>query len=139
MPRLAIETVRSAPVRRLDPRRWALAGVGVACVGMGIAGVILPGVPTTIFLIAASWCFAKSCPVMERWLLSTPIFRPYARYLDPAATMPRRARVISLAMMWAAIGASGWVFASRGVLELAAAPLVLAGALGTVAIMRFRR
>ena len=123
----------------MEPRRWALAAVGVAMLGMGTIGIFLPGIPTTIFLILASACFAKSCPPMERWLREQAIFRPYVRYLDPDAVMPRRARVISIGMMWTAIVVSGVLFWKRDMLALAGPLLVLAGVIGTVAICRFRR
>jgi len=42
-------------------RRWLLAGAGVVAVGLGGLGVFVPGLPTTIFLIIASYCFARSC------------------------------------------------------------------------------
>lgn len=124
---------------RMDPRRWALAAVGLALLGMGTIGIFLPGIPTTIFLILASACFAKSCPPMERWLREQAVFRPYARYLDADAVMPRRARVISISMMWTAIIISGVVFWQRDLLAYAGPPLALAGVIGTVCIAKFRR
>ncbi len=127
------------PRRRLDPRRWALAGAGLLCVAMGAVGVFVPGLPTTIFLIIASWCFAKSCPPLERWLKEQILFRPYTRYLDPAATMPRRARVMVLCFMWTAVIVSGFLFWTRGLLGYAAVPLAIAGLIATISILRFRR
>lgn len=123
----------------MEPRRWALAAVGVAMLGMGTIGIFLPGIPTTIFLILASACFAKSCPPMERWLREQAIFRPYVRYLDRDAVMPRRARVLSMGMMWTAILISGVVFWKRDMIAYAGPLLLLAGVIGTVAISRFRR
>ncbi len=129
----------SGPRLRMDPRRWALASCGLAFLGMGTIGIFLPGIPTTIFLILASWCFAKSCPPMERWLREQAIFRPYTKYLDPDSVMPRRARVIAISMMWAAIVASGFLFWHRDSLTIAGPILALAGVVGTVCISRFRR
>jgi uncharacterized membrane protein YbaN (DUF454 family) len=129
-----------APRLRFEPRRWALASVGVMCVGMGALGVVLPGLPTTIFLIIACACFTKSCPPMERWVRQHPLFRPYAVYLDPDAVMPRRARVISITLMWLAILASAVLFWRREIFLPWAGPLLLAaGIVGTVSIVRFRR
>jgi hypothetical protein len=96
-----------------DPRparsrlaRWLLAGLGTACVGLGAIGVFLPGLPTTVFLIAASWCFARSCPWLEERLLRIPLFAPFLAYLEPGATMPRRSVAKALVVMWIAILAS---------------------------------
>ena len=127
------------PRRRLDPRRWALAATGLLCVAMGAVGVFLPGLPTTIFLIAASWCFAKSCPPLERWLKELKLFKPYTKYLDPSVAMPRRVRVTILCIMWTAVLGSGVLFWMRDLLNYAAAPLLIAGLIATISILRFRR
>jgi len=86
--------------------RWLLAGLGTACVGLGALGVFLPGLPTTVFLIAASWCFARSCPWLEQRLLRVPLFAPFLGFLEPGARVPRRTLAKALVMMWIAIIAS---------------------------------
>ena len=90
-------------VARFAPTRWALAAVGLLSVGLGALGVIVPGLPTTIFLIIASWCFLRSCPWLERKLIRNKFFRPFLQHLQPGARMPLRAQIIALAMMWTAI------------------------------------
>lgn len=86
--------------------RWLLAGLGTACVGLGALGVFLPGLPTTVFLIAASWCFARSCPWLEERLLRIPLFAPFLGFLEPGARVPRRTVTKALVVMWIAILAS---------------------------------
>jgi hypothetical protein len=54
-----------------------LAAAGLLCVGLGALGAVLPGLPTTIFLILASYCFTRSCPWLEERLLRTRLFAPY--------------------------------------------------------------
>src|SRR5262245_21872145 len=49
-------------------RRGMFAALGVLCVALGIIGVFLPGLPTTEFIIAASYLFARSSPAAEAWL-----------------------------------------------------------------------
>ena len=76
------------------PKRIALAALGIVCVGLAFAGAVLQGLPTTIFLIAASYLFARSCPWLEERLIRVRWFRPYLPYLDGSRPMPRRARAI---------------------------------------------
>jgi len=83
-----------------------LAGLGTACVGLGALGVFLPGLPTTVFLIAASWCYARSCPWLEQRLLRVPLFAPFLGFLEPGARLPRRTLAKALVIMWLAIIAS---------------------------------
>lgn len=56
---------------------WML--LGLFCVGLGIIGAFLPLMPTTIFMILAAGCFARSSPRLEAWLLGHPRFGPTLR------------------------------------------------------------
>jgi hypothetical protein len=78
----------------------------VLLVGIAALGVILPGLPTTIFLIGASWCFARSCPWLEERLIRVRFFRPFLVYIDRPTEMPRRAIVTTVVVMWLAIALS---------------------------------
>jgi uncharacterized membrane protein YbaN (DUF454 family) len=101
-----MENLENTRPRERRLQRWLLAGLGIALVGVGAVGVFLPGLPTTIFLLGASWCFARSCPWLEERLIRVPLFRPFVGYLDNGGTMPRAAVVTTLVVMWIAITAS---------------------------------
>ena len=121
-------------------QRWLLAGLGVACVGLGAVGVFVPGLPTTVFLIAASWLFTRSCPWLEERLLRVPLFEPFLAYLRPGARMPRSAVLTTLVVMWCAISFSAFLLAAAGGAgSLAAAAVVAAGLMGTFFVARLGR
>lgn len=123
-----------------SPRRLALASAGVCCVGFGAVGVVVPGMPTTIFLIAACACFTRSCPWLEDRLVRNRFFRPFLVYLDSGAAMPRRAQIVALLMMWTAISVSSATFIWRfDPAWPAVAAVVIAGMIGTRCIIRAGR
>ena len=49
--------------------RLAWATLGLVCVGLGLIGVVVPGLPTTGFMVAAAAAFSKSSPRLEAWVL----------------------------------------------------------------------
>jgi len=116
--------------------RWVLAIAGVICVAIAAVGVVVPGLPTTVFLILASWLFARSCPWLEQRLIRNRLFAPYATYLDGDAVMPLRAKVVTLALMWSCIGVSLFMLADARAFIWLAVAIVAAGAWGTAMILR---
>jgi uncharacterized protein len=120
--------------------RWLLAALGVLCFVFGIVGVLVPGVPTTVFLIVGSYLLTRSCPWIERRLMALPFLRPYAKYLDPAVPLSRKARQRALIAMWMSIVIATLLLVWHGSIPALGVALVpVSGALGTWVILRFRR
>lgn len=69
---------------------WLL--LGLLCVALGIIGAILPLMPTTIFLILAAGCFARSSNRLEAWLLNHPSFGPPVSAWRAERAIPRAAK-----------------------------------------------
>ncbi len=79
--------------------RWVLAVFGVFCLGLGIAGVFIPGLPTTVFILLAGWAAARSSPRLSAWLLSHRLFGPMLRNWQQGGYVSRRAKVSAAIMM----------------------------------------
>jgi len=90
----------SGPPRlRRGPERWLWFGLGWVAVAVGGLGVIVPGLPTTVFFIVAASCFARSSPRFERWVLDLPGVGPMVRDHRDGLGMSRRAKVAAIATM----------------------------------------
>ena len=134
--RLAMPDQLDNRTRRPRLHRWGLAALGVLSVGLGAVGVFVPGLPTTIFLIVATYCFARSCPWLEERLLRRRLFAPYMRFVDGGEPMPRRAQVVAMLLMWMSVVASlGLLHVTGRLGPWLAALIVGAAATGTVAIV----
>lgn len=63
---------------------------GLVMLALGIIGAFLPLMPTTIFLIMATWFFARSSPRLENWLLNHRRFGPVIRdWQEQGAISPK--------------------------------------------------
>ena len=94
------------PTRPLWQRLlWVAAGVLMLAVG--VAGVFLPLLPTTPFVLLAAFCFSRGSERCERWLLAHPRLGPMVRDWREHHAVPLRAKQLAWAMMalgvaWAA-------------------------------------
>jgi uncharacterized membrane protein YbaN (DUF454 family) len=96
--------------------------LGVVCVGIGMVGVVVPGLPTTVFLLIALWCFTKASPRMERWLREHTVLGPFIRDWESQRAVPRSAKVLagvtmlaSVLLAWIGFGIPGWAVALMSV------------------------
>lgn len=67
-------------------RRIVLASVGLLSLGIGIVGVWVPGLPTTVFLLIALWCFGQSSPRLQRRLYGIKWLQPFLAEADTFRT-----------------------------------------------------
>lgn len=58
---------------------YAYRVLGFVLLACGFVGLWLPLLPTTIFLIGAAACFARSSPALQHYLLTHPKFGPPLR------------------------------------------------------------
>jgi len=81
---------------------WIIAGT--IFVVLGAFGVILPGLPTTPFLILAAACYIRSSQRLYDWLIANKTFGPYLKDYREGKGIPKRAKKIALIMMTIFVG-----------------------------------
>jgi uncharacterized membrane protein YbaN (DUF454 family) len=83
--------------------RWLYLVIAYVCVGLAAAGVLLPGLPTTPFLLVAAWAAARGSKRLHRWLYRQRHFGPLLRDWEEQGAVSAGAKktaLIMLAISW---------------------------------------
>lgn len=86
---------------------WVI--LGFTSVGVGSVAIAIPGLPTTVFFVFAAWCFARSSPRLEAWLLALPGVGQLVSDYRAGLGMPQRAKVAAVISITVACGVSATV------------------------------
>ena len=100
---------------------------GWLAVGLGTLGIVVPGLPTTVFFIVAAACFSRSSPRFEQWVLDRPGIGPMVRDYRSGLGMPRSAKTVAISSIAVVCSLSAFVATSGSVLR---AIILAAGAIG---------
>jgi uncharacterized membrane protein YbaN (DUF454 family) len=94
---------------------------GLIAVGCAYLGAILPGLPTTPWVLLASYCFARSSPRLQRWLRRTPVFGHLIHDWEHHRGVRRPVKLCSVGLVCGVVtvslvfgGLPGWVQAVIG-------------------------
>ena len=89
-------------------KKVALIAVGTICVCLAVAGIFLPLLPTTPFLLLAAICYAGSSPRFYRWLMGNRWFGRYIKNYREGRGLTLTTKIISLSSLWITIGYSAY-------------------------------
>lgn len=93
--------------RWLRPVLWA---AGTLALLLGIIGIVVPGLPTTPFVLLAGACYVRASPRAHAWLLRNRTFGPILREWDQHHSVAPRVKRIALVTMALTAGFSIWFF-----------------------------
>lgn len=71
---------------------------GFICIGLGIIGVVVPGWPTTPFLLLALFCFTKGSERIHQWFIQTKLYKKYLQEYDEKRAMTMKQKITILAI-----------------------------------------
>ncbi|HGN7233497.1 TPA: YbaN family protein [Staphylococcus aureus] len=76
--------------------RLILIVIGLIFTALGIAGAVLPLLPTTPFLLVAVYCFARSSDRFYNWLINQKIYKEYVEnfYLHRGYTLQQKIKIL---------------------------------------------
>lgn len=78
--------------------------LGWVMVALGVIGLIMPLMPGVVFLIVAAWCFARSSPRLEAWLLDHPTLGKPLRDWRATGAIPRSGKAMACVGMTIGFG-----------------------------------
>lgn len=113
-------------------KRYLYIALGLLAVGLGGLGVVVPGLPTTPFLLLASWLFYRSSPRLQRWLLSSWLGK-YIRSYQRRGGMTATQKAGAVGVMAAMVLLSTFVFIPIGSVARIIVPV--AGAVGALTVI----
>lgn len=99
---------------------------GILLLAIGILGIFLPLLPTTVFLILSSYCFMRSSPALNKWLTNHKHLGVYIKNYRDRTGIPMSSKISSLLMLWISITASAFFFTENIYIRL----LLMAIAIG---------
>ena len=89
---------RTQPLRKgIAARLWWL--LAYASLGLGIVGIVVPGLPTVPFVLLAAFAAARGSRRLHDWLLAHPRFGPMIRDWEREGAVSRRAKTLATGMM----------------------------------------
>jgi len=100
--------------------------------GLGAVGTVLPGLPTTPFMLLALWAFSKSSQRFHDWLYAHPLFGPPLQQWRSHRVIPGKAKLLAVVTMAVSFvylaffsGVSAWLKALTALVMLYGAAFIL--------------
>ena len=114
--------------KRPTLRQTLLVAAGLVALGLGLIGIVLPGLPTTPFVLLAAACFARASPRLHGWLTTHRYLGPMVRDWEANRSLPLHVKWIAITMMGTMVLLSACQFNGRAWLQGAVLALGLVGA-----------
>ncbi|MCS6880249.1 MAG: YbaN family protein [Oscillochloridaceae bacterium] len=130
-----MEPIEDPPQPRASPLRWLFLSIGTLSLGIGALGTVVPGLPTTPFVLLAAACYVRSSERLYRWLITNRVFGPVLETWRTQRGMTLRAKLVTLALVWLMLGSAALFLAESLFMKLV---LIGIASVKTVVLARIR-
>lgn len=113
--------------------------IGMTSVGLAVLGALLPGMPTTVFLLIALWAFSRSSMRLHAWVKRMPIFREALVHVEryhAERSISRGVKLVAVGCAWLSVAL---FFVSRGLAPSATALVLVVLAMACTIFMALTR
>ena len=93
--------------------------LGFLSLGMAYIGVITPGLPYSIFVVFAAYCFSKGSERMHRWLYNHKLFGPFLTGWTEKRVFPLKLKFFMLVVMSSSLIIMSFTVPVKGVIYTA--------------------
>lgn len=97
------ESISEVNISQRPIVRWTLMVAGTLLVGIGILGIFLPLLPTTVFFLMAAWCYARSSQKFYDWLHKNRLFGKYLKNYREGRGISRSSKISTIVVLWGGI------------------------------------
>lgn len=115
-------------------KRTLYKPLGLLFLALGLLGIPLPVLPSTPFILLSAWFFARSSPAWHQRLLESGLFGPMIRNWENSRCLSCRTKIVAVASMLVAGGASIVFALPQGAWQLVTAVLMLIGCITVLSL-----
>lgn len=112
-------------------RKYLLICLGFLAIFLGTIGIFVPGMPTTPFVLLASWCFYNSSARLHQ-RLNNSFLGKYIQRFNKKEGVDLKTKLTSVLLMWCMISISIFIVLDKSHLKVIVA---LLGVIGTVCVL----
>jgi len=112
---------------------------GTISLGLGAAGIFLPILPTTPFLLLSAACYYKGSERMHRWLLNNKLFGSYIRNYKEGKGISQAGKVFTIFLLWIAICFSTLLMVNNYIVQIVLFAIAIAVTIHVITLPTFRK
>ena len=112
---------------------------GTISLGFGAAGIFLPILPTTPFLLLSAACYYKGSERMHRWLLNNKLFGSYIRNYKEGKGISQAGKVFTIFLLWIAICFSTLLMVNNYIVQIVLFAIAIAVTIHVITLPTFRK